>query len=77
MTDIVAAQDLFMNAEMDAAVTAKSGKAAFLLIRKGRKVPRRYTQFVTKAGNPKQAKKEKTKDPETKEDVAAEDKGSN
>ncbi len=71
MADIVAAQDLFMNADQDAAVTAKSGKAAYLLIRKGRKVPRAYTQYVTKAGNPKQAKKA-----ETKEDVATEDKGS-
>ena len=70
MADIVAAQDLFMNAARDAAVTAKSGKAAYVLVRKGRKVPRKYTQFVTKAGNPKQAKKA-----ETKEDAAAEDKG--
>ncbi len=71
MADIVAAQDLFMNAAQDAAVTAESGDAAFLLIRKGRKVPRTHTQYVTKAGNPKQAKQAKTK-----EDVAAEDKGS-
>ncbi len=71
MADIVAAQDLFMNAAQDKAVTAKSGDAAYLLIRKGRKVPRAYTQFVTKAGNPKQAKPAKTK-----EVTATEDKGS-
>ncbi len=70
MADIVAAQDLFMNATQDKAVTAKSGDAAFLLIRKGRKVPRTHTQFVTKAGNPKQAKKA-----DTKEAAATEDKG--
>ena len=70
MADIIAAQDLFMNAAQDACVTRESGDAAFTLVRKGRKVPRKYTQFVTKAGNPKQAKKA-----ETKEDVAVEDKG--
>ncbi len=71
MADIVAAQDLFMNAAQDKAVTAESGKAAYLLIRKGRNVPRRHTQLVTKAGNPKQAKQAKTK-----EAAATEDKGS-
>ncbi len=71
MADIIAAQDLFMNANQDQCVTRDSGKAAFTLVRKGRKVPRTHTQYVTKAGNPKQAKKA-----ETKEDVAAEDKGS-
>ncbi len=74
MVDIVAAQDLFMNADQDAAVTAKSGDAAYLLARKGRNVPRTHIEFVTKAGNPKQAKQ--AKQAKTKEDVAAEDKGS-
>ncbi len=72
MADIVAAQDLFMNANQDQCVTRDSGKAAFTLVRKGRKVPRTHTQFVTKAGNPKQAKQAKTK-----EAAATEDKGSN
>ncbi len=71
MADIVAAQDLFMNANQDQCVTRDSGKAAFTLVRKGRNVPRTHTQFVTKAGNPKQAKPAKTK-----EVTATEDKGS-
>lgn len=71
MADIIAAQDLFMNADQDAAVTAKSGEAAFLLVRKGRKVPRTHAKYVTQKGKPKQAKKAKTK-----EVAAAEDKGS-
>lgn len=70
MADIVAAQDLYLNADQDACVTLKSGDAAFLLIRKGRKVPHRHSHLVTKKGRPKQAAKA-----ETKEAVAAEDKG--
>lgn len=71
MADIVAAQDLYMNADQDRCVTLASGDAAFTLVRKGRNVPRTHTKFVTKTGNPKQGKKA-----ETKEDVAVEDKGS-
>lgn len=70
MARIVAAQDLYMNAAQDACVTRESGEAAFLLARKGREVPHTRTQHVTKAGNPKKAKKA-----ETKELPAAEDKG--
>jgi hypothetical protein len=76
MADIVAAQDLFMNAGKDACVTLKSGDAAFLLVRKGRVIPRTHTKFVTNAGNPKKGKKAKEQDaPATKEQVADEDKG--
>ncbi len=71
MSKIVAAQDLYMNAKQDACVTFKSGEAAFLLAKKGRHVPATHTEFVTKAGKPKQAKPAKTK-----EVTATEDKGS-
>ncbi len=68
MVDIVAAKDLYMNADQDACVTLESGDARFLLVREGRVVPRTHTEFVTKAGNPKHVK--------TKELPAVEDKGS-
>ena len=71
MIDIIAAQDLFMNADQDECVTAKSGEARFLLARKGREVPRTHTQFVTQKGNPKVSKKA-----ESKEVAAVENKGS-
>ena len=70
MTDIVAAQDLYMNADQDKCVTLESREARFLLVREGRVVPNTHTKFVTQKGNPKQAKKA-----ETKELPAAEDKG--
>ncbi len=73
MGDIVAKQDLFMNATQDECVTLKSGDAAYLLVRKGRVVPRTHTKYVTQKGNPKQPKKEK-QDPSTKEQKAVEDK---
>ena len=69
MTDIVAAQDLYMNADQDACVTAKSGDAAYLLAREGREVPRTHTQYVTQDGNPKQ-----TETGNPKEQAATEDK---
>jgi hypothetical protein len=76
MSDIVAAQDLYMNADQDECVSLKSGDAAFLLVRKGRVVPRTHTKFVTQAGNPKKGKKQKEQDaPVAKELVADEDKG--
>lgn len=71
MGKVVAAQDLYMNAKQDTCVTFKSGEAAFLLAKKGRHIPASHTEFVTKKGNPKQAKPAKTK-----EVAAAENKGS-
>lgn len=73
MAEIIAAKDLYMNADQDACVTLKSGEAAFLLVRKGRVVPRSHTKYVTQTGNPKKSKKSK-KDAETKELAAVEDK---
>ena len=76
MAEIIAAQDLYMNAAQDTCVSLKSGDAAYLLVRRGRVVPRTHTQFVTNAGNPKKGKKAKEqKDPATKEHAADGDKG--
>ncbi len=71
MSEIVAAKDLYMNADQDECVTLESGDAAYILAKKGRVIPRTHTQFVTQKGNPKQVKKA-----ETKEVAASEDKGS-
>lgn len=77
MVDIIAAQDLYMNADQDTCVTLESGEAAFLLARKGRMVPRTHTEFVTKAGNPDEKEKQPSADKEQKpvadKEPAAED----